>query len=114
VRKASQGQGADLITELLSKRLSNTEWLSYLKSLCHTEEFMRGLSELEAVIEGLHLFGVPDAFVQITPALARGLNYYTGTVFEAKLLDYPELGSISAGGRYANLAGTFTSKKLAY
>jgi histidyl-tRNA synthetase len=101
-----------LLLELLNQKMSNSDWLAYLKNLCDEPEFLLGVNELTEVLNYARDFGVDDNYIQIDPSLARGLNYYTGTVFETKLLDHPELGSVCGGGRYANLAGNFTNKKL--
>jgi histidyl-tRNA synthetase len=92
--------------------MSNHDWLIYLKTLCNEPEFLTGIAEITEVLSHTSDFGVDDAYIQIDPSLARGLTYYTGTVFETKLIDHPELGSVASGGRYANLASTFTNKKL--
>jgi histidyl-tRNA synthetase len=57
-------------------------------------------------------FGVPETHFKIDLTIARGLDYYTGTVYETHLLDHPEIGSICSGGRYDNLAGYYTDRKL--
>ncbi|CAL7963586.1 Histidine--tRNA ligase [Alphaproteobacteria bacterium] len=103
---------AGVIVDITSRQMSNAEWIRYLKALCTNEEFVTGISELQEVLHNTQAFGIPNSFLQIAPALARGLNYYTGTVSETRLLDYLELGSVCGGGRYANLAGTFSSKQL--
>lgn len=71
-----------------------------------------GAAELREVIELVHALGVPEHDVAINFAIARGLDYYTGTVYETKLDQYPEIGSICSGGRYENLASHYTSSKL--
>ncbi len=74
--------------------------------------FLEGLAELEAVYAGTLALGVPESQFAIDLAIARGLDYYTGTVYETFLDDHPELGSICSGGRYENLAGHYTKSKL--
>lgn len=71
-----------------------------------------GLDELEKVTGLLAGFGVPADKWKLDLTIARGLDYYTGTVYETQLLDYPELGSVCSGGRYDDLAGYYTDKKL--
>lgn len=71
-----------------------------------------GISELGIVSRYLADFGVPATHFQIDLTIARGLDYYTGTVYETTMLDHPEIGSICSGGRYDNLAGYYTDKKL--
>ena len=74
--------------------------------------FDQGLAELKAVATNLAAFGVPEANFAVDLTIARGLDYYTGTVYETTLLDHPEIGSVCSGGRYDDLAGYYTEKKL--
>ena len=76
------------------------------------ELFDQGLDELKAVVSCLGAFGVPESNFAVDLTIARGLDYYTGTVYETTMLDYPEIGSICSGGRYDNLAEYYTDKKL--
>ena len=76
------------------------------------EMFDRGLTELEAVTRNLAAFGVPQENFGVDLTIARGLDYYTGTVYETTLLDHPEIGSVCSGGRYDNLAGYYIDKAL--
>ncbi|MBQ3072393.1 MAG: histidine--tRNA ligase [Oscillospiraceae bacterium] len=76
------------------------------------ETFDAGLSELEAVTRHLAAFGVPEENFAVDLTIARGLDYYTGTVYETTLLDHPEFGSVCSGGRYDNLAGYYIDKPL--
>ncbi len=71
-----------------------------------------GISELTAVAGYMSAFGVPADHFAIDLTIARGLDYYTGTVYETTMLDHPEIGSICSGGRYDNLAEYYTDKKL--
>lgn len=87
--------------------------LDSLKSLnIENETYMLGVSELVEVVEGIRMFEVPDANFKIDLTIARGLDYYTGTVYETILNDYPQVGSVCSGGRYDNLAEFYTNKKL--
>ena len=74
--------------------------------------FDLGLSELKAVCSNLGAFGVPESNFAVDLTIARGLDYYTGTVYETTLLDHPEIGSVCSGGRYDNLAGYYIDKQL--
>ena len=74
--------------------------------------FDQGLSELKAVTMNLSAFGVPEENFAVDLTIARGLDYYTGTVYETTLLDHPEIGSVCSGGRYDNLAGYYIEKQL--
>ena len=76
------------------------------------EMFVQGLEELKQVVKYIRVFGVPDTHFKIDLTIARGLDYYTGTVYETFLNNYKELGSVCSGGRYENLAGYYTDKKL--
>lgn len=87
--------------------------LDSLKGLnIENETYMLGVSELAEVVEGIRMFEVPDANFKIDLTIARGLDYYTGTVYETILNDYPQVGSVCSGGRYDNLAEFYTNKKL--
>lgn len=89
------------------------EKLEKLSELNFTNElFLEGLNELKEVVKYVRLFGVPDANFKVDLTIARGLDYYTGTVYETFLNDYRELGSVCSGGRYDNLAEFYTDKKM--
>lgn len=77
-----------------------------------SELFDSGLLELTSVLDYLEAFGVPEEHFSVDLTIARGLDYYTGTVYETVMLDHPEIGSICSGGRYDNLAEYYTDKKL--
>lgn len=74
--------------------------------------FRTGLEELREVVRGIAASGVPPEYVRINLAIARGLDYYTGTVYETQLDDHPGIGSVCSGGRYDNLAGHYTKSSL--
>jgi histidyl-tRNA synthetase len=74
--------------------------------------FKEGLEELSQVVHFISLFGVPEKNCRIDLKIARGLDYYTGTVYETILDDYPRIGSVCSGGRYDNLAEYYTEQKL--
>ncbi|MEA4955183.1 MAG: histidine--tRNA ligase [Pseudoflavonifractor sp.] len=76
------------------------------------ETFDLGVSELSTVVGYLGDFGVPADHFAVDLTIARGLDYYTGTVYETVLLDHPEVGSVCSGGRYDNLAEYYTEKQL--
>ena len=76
------------------------------------ELFDQGLDELTTVTRYLAAFGVPEVNFAVDLTIARGLDYYTGTVYETTLLDYPEIGSVCSGGRYDNLAEYYTDRQL--
>ena len=74
--------------------------------------FDQGLEELNTVVKYMAAFGVPQDHFAVDLTIARGLDYYTGTVYETVMLDHPEVGSICSGGRYDNLAEYYTEKQL--
>ena len=76
------------------------------------EIYQKGIEELKQVVKNIRLFGVPDDYFKVDLTIARGLDYYTGTVYETFLNDYREIGSVCSGGRYENLAQYYTDKKL--
>jgi histidyl-tRNA synthetase len=73
---------------------------------------VEGIDELRRVYDGTLALGVPERALQVDLALVRGLDYYTGSIYETLLDDHPRLGSICGGGRYDNLAGHYTRSKL--
>ena len=87
--------------------------LAQLDNLGITDKtFLLGLKELKEVVKYIKLFNVPDNYYTVDLTIARGLDYYTGTVYETFLNKYRNLGSICSGGRYENLAEFYTDKKL--
>ena len=107
------GEQADEILKFIAITGTNAEVLSALEGYTgRNEMFDQGLSELKAVTTNLAAFGVPEANFAVDLTIARGLDYYTGTVYETTLLDHPEIGSVCSGGRYDNLAGYYIDKPL--
>ena len=74
--------------------------------------FDQGVEELNTVVKYMSAFGVPSDHFMVDLTIARGLDYYTGTVYETIMTDHPEIGSICSGGRYDNLAEYYTEKQL--
>ena len=104
---------ADEILRFIAITGSNAEVLSALEGYRgRSEVFDLGLEELTTVVTHLSAFGVPEENFAVDLTIARGLDYYTGTVYETTLLDYPEIGSVCSGGRYDNLAEYYTDKQL--
>ena len=92
---------------------SNQQVLSALESYRgRNKVFDQGLDELHTVVKYLSAFGVPEKNFAVDLTIARGLDYYTGTVYETTMLDHPEVGSVCSGGRYDNLAEYYTDKQL--
>ena len=104
---------ADEILKFIAITGTNAEVIAALEGYAGRNEiFDLGLAELKAVCDNLAAFGVPEANFAVNLTIARGLDYYTGTVYETTLLDHPEIGSVCSGGRYDNLAGYYIEKQL--
>jgi histidyl-tRNA synthetase len=121
VREALMGEGFGLnaaavsgLLEFVAVRSSgHDDALARLDSLdAGGELFEQGRAELREVLGMVRAFGVPERSYALNLSIARGLDYYTGTVYETHLDQYPQIGSICSGGRYENLAGHYTSSKL--
>ena len=107
------GEQADEILKFIAITGTNAKVIAALEGYTGRNEiFDLGLSELKAVTANLAAFGVPEANFAVDLTIARGLDYYTGTVYETTLLDHPEIGSVCSGGRYDNLAGYYTERQL--
>lgn len=101
------------IIEFIKIEGTTDEKLQKLQDLnIQTDNFKKGLEELSQVVKYIRVFGVPDSNFKVDLTIARGLDYYTGTVYETFLNNYRELGSVCSGGRYENLAEYYTDKKL--
>ncbi|MDD5939081.1 MAG: histidine--tRNA ligase [Clostridiales bacterium] len=104
---------ADEILAFIGIRGGNGEVLAALEGYRgRNGTFDQGLDELGTVVKYLGAFGVPEDHFAVDLTIARGLDYYTGTVYETVLLDHPEVGSVCSGGRYDNLAEYYTDKQL--
>ena len=104
---------ADEILRFIAITGKNAEVLAALEGYRgRNETFDLGLDELTTVAKYLSAFGVPEENFAVDLTIARGLDYYTGTVYETTLLDHPEIGSVCSGGRYDNLAGYYTTQQL--
>ena len=104
---------ADEIMKFISICGSNAEVLEQLQAYQGRNElFDLGVAELTTVVKYLAAFGVPEAYFAVNLTIARGLDYYTGSVYETFMLDHPEIGSICSGGRYDNLAEYYTDRQL--
>ena len=105
----TEAQAAEIL-KFISIRGKNADVLAALEDYrSQNDTFDLGLDELRAVTRYLAAFGVPEANFAVDLTIARGLDYYTGTVYETTLIDHPEIGS---GGRYDNLAEYYTEKQL--
>ncbi|BDB96041.1 histidine--tRNA ligase [Candidatus Hydrogenosomobacter endosymbioticus] len=106
----------ELLMWFFSKK-SKKEWFDFFEKQQFTDmlrkhSFDNGVSELRTVVDSSISMGLDENSIIIDPSLARGLDYYTGTIYEIVLPSFPELGSISGGGRYDNLAHTLSSKNF--
>lgn len=101
------------IVGFLNLNGSNDDILLKLKNFpVQNEVFSLGVLELETVINGIRMLGVPEENFAVNLKIVRGQDYYTGTIYETYLKNNPELGSICGGGRYDNLASHYTETKL--
>lgn len=108
-----QENNIDKIIKFIRTTGNKDEKLEKLSKLdIKNELFNEGLKELSEVINYIRLFNVPEYYFDIDISIARGLDYYTGTVYETFLNEYKSIGSICSGGRYDDLAGYYTEKKL--
>ena len=108
----SDEQAAEIL-KFIAIKGSNGEVLAALEGYRgRNPKFDEGLDELGTVAKNLAAFGVPETHFALDLTIARGLDYYTGTVYETTMLDHPEIGSICSGGRYDNLAEYYTDKQL--
>ena len=121
VRATLTGEGFRLSDEVVGKILAfvqirsngHADALATLEALGQgSEAFNEGIAELREVLELVSALGVPESHYAINLSIARGLDYYTGTVYETLLDDYPQIGSICSGGRYEDLANHYTKSKL--
>lgn len=108
-----EDQKIEKILDFIEIDGSTDEKLEKLRGLDFTNElFNQGLEELSEVVKYVRLFGVPDTHFMVDLTIARGLDYYTGTVYETFLNNYREVGSVCSGGRYDNLAEFYTDRKM--
>ena len=106
-------ESAGEILKFIAITGGNEQVLAALESYRgRNEVFDEGLDQLNTVVKYLSAFGVPAENFAVDLTIARGLDYYTGTVYETTLLDHPEIGSVCSGGRYDNLAEYYTDKQL--
>ena len=120
--KVEKESDAGIQAQLRKEGVKSPELYQLIATKKSTEETLRALSghpacaegtaELQAVAKAIRQFGVPDSAFAVDLGVVRGLDYYTGTIYETTLTQYPELGSICSGGRYDDLASHFTDTKL--
>jgi histidyl-tRNA synthetase len=102
---------AGKLLELITTRRTTDETLKVL-SFLKGEIGKAGVDELRNIVTAIRQFGVPDTAFAVDLGVVRGLDYYTGTIYETTLVNAPELGSICSGGRYDDLASYFTDTRL--
>jgi len=110
-REGMPGAAAARVYQLLSTKRTTDETLAVLAEI-KGEMATQGREELQSIVTAIRQFGVPDSAFAVDLGIVRGLDYYTGTIYETTLTSYPELGSICSGGRYDDLASYFTDTKL--
>lgn len=107
---------ADDLFRFVEGRESNQAVLDHLRDVKNQvspdSDYIRGLDELTQVYEMMQVFGIPEQAIKIDLSITRGLDYYTGTVYECFLKDYESIGSVCSGGRYDDLASNFTKEHL--
>jgi histidyl-tRNA synthetase len=106
-------EAATRLLELCSIRGSNFEVLAELRrQYGQNQQAAAGIARVAELLDVVTAAGVPPERIQVDVAIARGLDYYTGTVYETFLTDVPEIGSVCSGGRYDNLASLYTRQEL--
>ena len=111
VREGVPDASAGHLFDLISTKRTTDETLAALAGL-KSETGRQGLEELRSIVTAIRQFGVPDTAFAVDLGVVRGLDYYTGTIYETTLVGSPELGSICSGGRYDDLASYFTATRL--
>lgn len=112
-REGMSRAAARELHHLVSASRDTDETLDFLSSFGGQNKMLdRGLAESREIVAAIRKFGVPDTAFCMDLSIVRGLDYYTGTVYETTLVNYPELGSICSGGRYDDLASYFTDTRL--
>ena len=109
------GENAQFIKDFVEISGSCEEVLNKLQKIAQNiknDQFEKGIDELSKVAEILKKMGVEEKYFKLDMLIVRGLDYYTGTVFETNLNDFKEIGSVSSGGRYENLSEYYSKEKL--
>ena len=112
-RNGIRAKAASELYQIIATRRQTNEALALLGDLAYSNEtYAQGVGELGMIVQAIRQFGVPDDAFAIDLGVVRGLDYYTGTIYETTLLDHADIGSICSGGRYDDLASYFTSTRL--
>lgn len=110
--KILDSERAEKIVSFIEAGNSNQETLDKFAGLVENDLYEEGLKELGTVYKYMIKLGIPDANIKLDPSITRGLDYYTGTVYETFINGYEKIGSVSSGGRYEKLADNFTKQAL--
>lgn len=110
--KILDSERAEKIVSFIEAGNSNKETLDKFAGLVENDLYEEGLKELGTVYKYMIKLGIPDANIKLDPSITRGLDYYTGTVYETFINGYEKIGSVSSGGRYEKLADNFTKQAL--
>lgn len=110
--KILDSERAEKIVSFIEAGNSNQETLDKFAGLVENDLYEEGLKELNTVYKYMIKLGIPDANIKLDPSITRGLDYYTGTVYETFINGYEKIGSVSSGGRYEKLADNFTKQAL--
>ena len=112
-REGMSRDAAARLFSLISTPRDSNETFAALGALAfQSETYARGVEELKSIVTAIRQFGVPDSAFGIDLSVVRGLDYYTGTIYETTLTNDPDVGSICSGGRYDDLASYFTDTRL--
>ena len=102
----------DLVTAVAASGGTNPDFATARRVARDNAAVLQGLSEIEQVFSAARQLNVPEGLISFDAHLARGLDYYTGPIFETVLPDYPHIGSLSGGGRYDGLVSTFSKERV--
>ena len=112
-RQGISAKAAGELYRIVSARQGTRDTLATLAELgLRNPMYQQGVDELKKIAEAIRQFGVPDEAFAIDLSVVRGLDYYTGTIYETTLTEHPDIGSICSGGRYDDLASYFTNTRL--
>jgi histidyl-tRNA synthetase len=112
-RNGLPAKSAAELCHVIGTRRETDEALALLADLGYANDtYVEGVAELRKIVEAIRQFGVPDSAFAIDLGVVRGLDYYTGTIYETTLTAHPDIGSICSGGRYDDLASYFTNTRL--
>ena len=112
-RQGMSAKAAGELYRVIASRRETNETLELLADLAYrNERYEQGLDELRKMVSAIRQFGVPETAFAIDLSVVRGLDYYTGTIYETTLTEHPDIGSICSGGRYDDLASYFTNTRL--